>query len=134
MTSLSKKKVAGAITGMLRTAVEHPVTVRYPFGPAVVAERFRGKLDVDPVKCTGCGVCELVCPAEVITMVPMGKRKVGEREIEVKRPVFDLYTCISCGQCVEDCRFGALRLTRDFELAVFKKDSMVMRKGLKVVQ
>ena len=67
-------------------------------------------------------------------MVPNGKRKVVYREIETKRPVFDIYTCISCGQCVDDCRFGALWLTRDFELAVFKKESMVMKKGLKVVQ
>ena len=134
MRRVPRKKVGGAIWEMLRTAVERPVTVRYPFGPSVVAERFRGKLDIDPIKCTGCGVCEIVCPAEVITMVPTGKRKVGDREIQTKRPVFDLYTCISCGQCVDDCRFGALWLTRDFELAVFKKESMVMKKGLKVVQ
>ena len=80
------------------------------------------------------GVCELVCPADVITMVPTGKRKVGEREIETKWPIFDLYTCISCGQCVDDCRFDALFLTKTFELAVFRKDSMIMKKGLKVVQ
>ena len=131
---MPRKRIGEAIEEMLRTAAEQPVTVKYPFGPAVVAERFRGKLDIDPLKCTGCGVCEIVCPAEVITMVTTGKRKVGDREIETKRPVFDLYTCISCGQCVEDCRFGALSLTKEFELAVFKKDSMVMRKGLKVVQ
>jgi formate hydrogenlyase subunit 6/NADH:ubiquinone oxidoreductase subunit I len=131
---LPKKRVGGAIEEMLRTAAERPATVKYPFGPPVVADRFRGKLDIDPLKCTGCGVCEIVCPAEVITMVTTGKRKVGDREIETKRPVFDLYTCISCGQCVEDCRFGALSLTKEFELAVFDKDSMVMRKGLKVVQ
>ena len=131
---MPRRKVGEAIEEMVRTAVERPATVRYPFGPATVAERFRGKLDIDPVKCTGCGVCEIVCPAEVITMVPTGKRKVGDREIETKRPVFDLYTCISCGQCVEDCKFDALWLTKEFELAVFKKDSLVVRKGLKIVQ
>jgi len=131
---LPRKKVGEAIGEMLRTAVERPATVRYPFGPAVVAERFRGKLDIDPVKCTGCGVCEIVCPAEVIRMVPPGKREVGGREIVTRRPVFDLYTCISCGQCVEDCRFDALWLSKEFELAVFKKDSLIMKKGLKVVQ
>ena len=131
---MSRRRVGEAIEEMLRTAAEPRATVKYPFGKPVLAERFRGKLDIDPVKCTGCGVCEIVCPAEVITMVPTGKRHVGNREIETKRPVFDLYTCISCGQCVEDCRFDALWLTRDFELAVFRKDSTIMRKGLKVVQ
>jgi formate hydrogenlyase subunit 6/NADH:ubiquinone oxidoreductase subunit I len=115
---------------MFRTALERPVTEEYPFGKKVVADRFRGKLDIDPVKCTGCSVCEIVCPAGVITMVPVGKKQVGSREVEVKRPSFDLYTCISCGQCVDDCRFGALTLTHEFELAVFRKESLKMDKAL----
>jgi len=110
-------------------ALEEPVTEEYPFGKKVVAERFRGKLDIDPVKCTGCSVCEIVCPAGVITMIPVGTRAVGSRSVEVKRPEFELYSCISCGQCVDDCRFGALTLTHDFELAVFKKETLAMDKA-----
>jgi formate hydrogenlyase subunit 6/NADH:ubiquinone oxidoreductase subunit I len=94
-----------------------------------VAERFRGKLDIDPIKCTGCSVCEIVCPAGVIAMVPIGTKTVGSRSVEVKRPNFELYSCISCGQCVDDCRFGALTLTHDFELAVFKKETLRMDKA-----
>jgi formate hydrogenlyase subunit 6/NADH:ubiquinone oxidoreductase subunit I len=62
----------------------------------------------------------------------VGKKAIGNREVDVKRPSFDLYTCISCGQCVDDCRFGALTLTHDFELAVFDKKSLVMKKALEV--
>lgn len=131
---MARKRVGKALGEMLRTVLEKPVTENYPFGPAKVSDRFRGKLDVDPAKCTGCGVCKNSCPAGVIDMVSIGKRKVGEREIENRRPVFDLYTCISCGQCVDDCRFGALELTGSFELAVFNKESLVMKKALKVVQ
>ncbi len=131
MTQGSRKKVGGALGEMFRTAIERPVTEQYPFGRKVVTERFRGKLDVDPVKCTGCSVCEVVCPAGVITMVPVGKKTVGSREVEIKRPTFDLYTCISCGQCVDDCRFGALTLSHDFELAVFDKKSLTMDKALR---
>ncbi|MEM3684205.1 MAG: 4Fe-4S binding protein [Conexivisphaerales archaeon] len=129
-----RRRIGKAMGEMFRTAMQQPVTVKYPFGPVIVAERFRGKLEIDPVKCTGCGVCEIVCPAAVITMAHVGKRKIGDREIEVKKPVFDLYSCISCGQCVDDCRFGALALTNNFELAVFDKNSLVMKKALKVVQ
>ncbi len=132
MTEKPRRKVAGAMGEMFRTVLEKPVTAQYPFAKTTITERFRGKLDIDPVKCTGCSICEIVCPAGVITMVPVGKKTIGSREVEIKRPVFDLYTCISCGQCVDDCKFGALTLTHDFELAVFKKDSLKMRKGLKV--
>lgn len=129
---MARKKIGGAFGEMFRTALERPVTEEYPFGRKVVTERFRGKLDIDPIKCTGCSICEIVCPAGVITMVPVGKKVVGSREVEIKRPAFDLYTCISCGQCVDDCKFNALSLTHDFELAVFKKSSLIMNKALKV--
>lgn len=131
---MARKAVGKALGEMLRNVLERPVTENYPFEPAKVSQRFRGKLDIDPAKCTGCGVCKNSCPAGVIEMVPVGTRKVGNREIENRRPVFDLYTCISCGQCVDDCRFEALELTGGFELAVFDKESLVMKKALKVVQ
>ncbi len=130
---VTTKKIGGALNEMFRTAFQRPITKDYPFGAPQVAERFRGKLDIDPVKCTGCGVCEAVCPAAVIEMIHMGKRKVGTREIETKRPIFNLYTCISCGQCVDDCRFGALMLTHEFELATVDKNSLIMDKALKIV-
>jgi formate hydrogenlyase subunit 6/NADH:ubiquinone oxidoreductase subunit I len=126
------RKVGSALGEMFRTAMTKPVTEEYPFGRKVVTERFRGRLDIDPVKCTGCSICEIVCPAGVITMVPVGKKTIGTREVDVKKPSFDLYTCISCGQCVDDCKFGALTLTHDFELAVFKKESLRMKKALVV--
>jgi formate hydrogenlyase subunit 6/NADH:ubiquinone oxidoreductase subunit I len=132
MTEQPRRKVAGAMGEMFRTMLERPVTAQYPFAKTSITERFRGKLDIDPVKCTGCSICEIVCPAGVITMVPVGKKTIGSREVEIKRPTFDLYTCISCGQCVDDCKFGALSLTHEFELAVFKKDSLKMKKGLKI--
>ncbi len=127
---MARNKIGEALGEMFRMALEHPVTEEYPFGKKVVAARFRGKLDIDPVKCTGCSVCEIVCPAGVITMVPVGSKAVGSRTVEVKRPKFELYSCISCGQCVDDCRFGALTLTHDFELAVFKKETLRMDKAL----
>ena len=131
---MPRSRLGEALGEMFKTALERPVTEEYPFGKKVVTERFRGKLDIDPVKCTGCSICEIVCPAGVITMVPVGTKTVGTRRVDVKRPKFDLYSCISCGQCVEDCRFGALTLTHDFELAVFKKESLKMEKALKSVQ
>ena len=131
---MSRRKVGQALGEMFRTALQSPVTEEYPFGDKVVTDRFRGKLDIDPMKCTGCSVCEIVCPAQVITMVPVGKRTIGSREIDIKRPSFELYACISCGQCVDDCKFGALSLTHNFELSVFNKETLRMDKALKNVK
>ncbi len=124
------KRIGSAIPAMIRRMIEKPSTEAYPFKKIALPESFRGKLDIDPMKCTGCSICAYVCPASVITMVEIGKRKVGEKEMPVKRPSFDLYTCIFCGECVDNCPFGALQMTKDFELATPHKESLVMRKAL----
>jgi formate hydrogenlyase subunit 6/NADH:ubiquinone oxidoreductase subunit I len=124
------RRIGSAIPEMIRSMIEKPSTEAYPFKKIELPERFRGKLEIDPMKCTGCSICAYVCPASVITMVDLGKRKVGEKEMPVKRPKFDLYTCIFCGECVENCPFGALFFTKNFELATDHKETLVMTKAL----
>jgi formate hydrogenlyase subunit 6/NADH:ubiquinone oxidoreductase subunit I len=123
-------RIGSAIPEMIRSMIEKPSTEAYPFKKIELPERFRGKLEIDPMKCTGCSICAYVCPASVITMVDLGKRKVGEKEMPVKRPKFDLYTCIFCGECVDNCPFGALFFTKNFELATDQKEALVMKKAL----
>lgn len=53
-------------------------------------------LSYDPAKCTGCGVCSLVCPHGIFTMRE-GKAVIANRD-----------ACIECGACSNNCAFGAL--------------------------
>jgi ferredoxin len=53
-------------------------------------------LKYDKEKCTGCGMCVMVCPHRIFKME--GK----------KAYVSDPGKCIECGACVKNCAFDAI--------------------------
>ena len=60
-------------------------------------------ISIDPVACTGCGLCVLACPADVIRMVgESGKAKV----------VYGA-DCQICYLCEDDCPAHCISLSHD---------------------
>jgi heterodisulfide reductase subunit A-like polyferredoxin len=57
----------------------------------------------DPRKCTGCGVCELVCAYKAVNLKADPKTDVLASEVNEA-------LCKGCGTCVTSCRSGALSL------------------------
>ncbi|MEW6356430.1 MAG: mercury methylation ferredoxin HgcB [Planctomycetota bacterium] len=53
-------------------------------------------LELDIEKCTGCGLCETVCPHGVFA-VEGGKAKIVDRD-----------ACMECGACARNCPAEAL--------------------------
>ncbi|MBN1996179.1 4Fe-4S binding protein [candidate division KSB1 bacterium] len=51
-----------------------------------------------PGKCTGCGVCTLVCPQQIL--------KLQDKKILV----IDKDGCMECGACQRNCEFDAIRV------------------------
>jgi len=67
---------------------------------------------VDPVKCSGCGVCVKKCPADCILAEPEGK-EWPDRNPKFKKPpyVIDQANCAKCGECLTACKFNAIART-----------------------
>lgn len=62
------------------------------------------RFDIDPEKCTGCGLCKKNCPADCIT----GAVKEAH--------IIDPGQCIKCGSCIDSCKFEAVLVQQEVGL------------------
>lgn len=84
------------------------VTIRYPYDKPLVTESFRGAIEVDPSKCTGCGACTRICPPKALSLI---------REGSTLTLRYFVGRCIFCGMCADICPEKAIEITKEFELA-----------------
>lgn len=113
----------------LRHFFMKPETIPYPEVKRAVPERFRGRPVLTSgadgkALCVACGLCERVCPCLCITVVPENG-KDGVRQLQAY--TLDLNRCSFCGLCVESCPVEAIRMGRDYELAVYRKEELIMK-------
>jgi NADH-quinone oxidoreductase subunit I len=114
--------------GLLRH-LRAAVTFQYPEESRPYAGRFRSRhrltvRDDGTPRCVGCMLCETVCPARCITIVP-GEHPDPEVEKYPVRFDIDLGICVYCGFCVEVCPEDAIRMdTGIVDVAAYSRDAM----------
>jgi NAD-dependent dihydropyrimidine dehydrogenase PreA subunit len=54
--------------------------------------------EIDPEKCTGCGLCRAKCPAKAVA---------GEKK---KPHTIDQELCIKCMECYKNCKFDSIKI------------------------
>ncbi len=96
------------------------VTEQYPDPvssrtPSELPSRFRGLVNNQISKCTGCQECEKICPSKCIHVEVEPADESGRLWVSI----FDIddARCIFCGLCVEVCEPASLSHTREFERA-----------------
>jgi len=99
------------------TLRSRPITVRYPFEPLELPPYFRGRVVIDAAKCVGCGLCVRDCPANGLILERIGTK--GFRLIHYPD------RCAYCGQCEENCRQAAIRLTNEYAPATTNREALV---------
>lgn len=70
-----------------------------------------GVAEVDPDKCTACGVCVEACPKTVIELVPVSKEvrvKCNSKDKGKEVKSYCDVGCIGCQICVKACPFDAM--------------------------
>lgn len=76
----------------------HVVDKRCPGGVCSELITYRVLADL----CTGCAICEKICPSSAISPVAGDAREKGELR------VIDLSKCVKCGACIEICPTDAI--------------------------
>ncbi len=82
-----------------------------------------GVAEVDPMKCTGCGLCLKACPKNIIKLVPCNYQVhilCSSKDKGVKVKQICSVGCIGCGICVKSCPIKDIELKEN--LAVMKYD------------
>ncbi len=106
------------------------VTVQYPHEALKIPPRFRGHIELvrDPETgkplCFACKLCERACPSDCITVE--GVKLDGEKKKTVSEYRLDFTKCSLCGSCVEACKSGAIRFSREYNLAGTTKEEFIM--------
>ncbi len=114
---------------------QHPkalVTEQYPLERPTLSEAYRGqpRLKKDELTgetlCIACGLCVNACPEKLIKVE-------GEKDPETKKKKmttfsYDVSRCMFCGLCQEACPQECLVLTKDYEMALYQREGMLLDK------
>jgi formate hydrogenlyase subunit 6 len=95
-------------------------THAYPLEPMPVDKNFRGKPEHTPQQCIGCAACVNACPSNALTV----ETDLATNQLAWQ---FNLGRCIFCGRCEEVCPTAAIKLSPEYELAVWKKEDFLQQ-------
>ena len=105
-------------------------TKGYPEKAPFLPARYRARIILtrDPdgkERCVACNLCAAACPTDCISLQAT-QDETGRRYPEFFRINFS--RCIFCGYCEDACPTNAIQLTPDFEIAEYKRQSLVYEK------
>ncbi|MCR6629131.1 MAG: 4Fe-4S dicluster domain-containing protein [Magnetospirillum sp.] len=115
----------GFLKILLANLRKGPATEAFPFGPAATPDRYRGRVSLDASRCTGCRLCEHVCPGGAI--------RIDEDAAGLDITIWH-NTCVFCGLCAHYCLSHAIACTTDWHLAHAQADKFALAERTRVAK
>ncbi len=103
---------------VLKNILSKPATIQYPYEETIVEPDYRGRHYADLMKCIGCSLCAIECPADAIKMekVP-DEYKVNPANKRRIYPVINYMKCVFCYRCITVCPTNAYISSNEYRLA-----------------
>lgn len=107
------------------------ITLDFPFEKGPLSPRFRGEHALrrylsGEERCIACKLCEVICPAQAITIVSEPRFDLSRRTLQYD---IDLTKCIFCGFCQEACPVDAIVESSNFEYSCMTHDELLYSKN-----
>ncbi|MFA6988529.1 MAG: NADH-quinone oxidoreductase subunit I [Candidatus Gastranaerophilaceae bacterium] len=130
-TLKATKEIARGMYTIGKHIFRPAITLEYPEKKAKLNSRFRGRVALlvnedGSDKCMACETCAKVCPCGDLIQIQKEKNENGK--FFAKEFTIDIARCIFCGNCQEVCPVNAIVLTKEYELADYSRESLVLDK------
>ncbi len=112
------KKRFGLLLSLVDALSRGEETVSYPDKELELPAGYRGAIQLDEEKCTGCGLCVRDCPAKGLELIK------GSNSAYTL--IYYPARCAYCGQCEQSCHRQAITHTNQLTGSTTDPDSIIV--------